>query len=325
MRCRIAVAALIAATTASAGHAETVTLRYGQIPSTQRSVQALHLAVAQKNGLFAREGLAVEFQPIAGGTDKMIAALERGDVELAHTATPYLIQPVLKGSDAVAIAAETANPIYSLVAKPDIADIRDLKGKLVGLSLAVDTISISMRRLLAQHGLNAEDYRVKELVGTPARSECLKRGECDAVPLGQPEDFLAMAQGYRRLGLSTDAVAEFEFTVLAVRRGWAPAHKDSVVRFVRALADAFRYIRAPENRDAVAQRSWTRPERRSRLLGRSWRSISSPTAACCRVRLSSTSRALPGDRLHGRSGRGQSAVARARALRRPSVPGGGRS
>src|SRR5262245_35820014 len=139
-------------------------------------------------------------------------------VAVTQTATPYLIRAALSGSDAVAIAGETANPIYSLIAKPEIRSFIDLKGRVVGLSLAVDTISISMRKLLALRGLGETDYAVKELVGTPVRFECLRRGECDAVPLGQPEDFAAIAQGYRRLGLSTDAVAAFQFQVVAARR-----------------------------------------------------------------------------------------------------------
>src|SRR4029450_2873698 len=96
---------------------------------------------------------------IPGATDKMVAALERGEVDVTQTATPYLIQAVLRGSDAVGIASETANPIYSLTVKPEIADYADLKGKLVGLSLPIDTISISMRKLLALHGLGPADYR----------------------------------------------------------------------------------------------------------------------------------------------------------------------
>ena len=66
------------------------------------------------------------------------------------------------------------------------------RARLLGLSLPVDTISISMRKLLALKGLGADDYRVKELVGTPVRFECLKRGECDGVPLGQPDDLIAI-------------------------------------------------------------------------------------------------------------------------------------
>jgi len=41
--------------------------------------------------------------------------------------------------------------------------------------------------------------------------------------------------------------------VIAARRAYAAANKDKVVRFVRAIADAFRYIRAPENRADVVR------------------------------------------------------------------------
>ncbi len=231
--------------------AETVTLRFGQIPSTVRGTSSVYLHIAEQKGFFAREEIKLERITIPGGTDKMVVALEQGAVDVTQTATPYLIQAVLGGSDAVGIASETANPIYSLIVKPEIASFADLKGKLLGLSLPVDTISISMRKLLALKGLGDGAYRVKELVGTPVRFECLRRGECDGVPLGQPDDLIALTQGYRRLGLSTEAVSAFQFQLLAVKRSWAAANKDVVVRFVRAIASSFRFIRDPANRAEV--------------------------------------------------------------------------
>lgn len=233
--------------------AQTTTLRYGQIPSTIKTVSALQFYIGQRKGFFGREGINLEMLPIEGGAANMIAALDKGTVDITRTATPYLIQASLKGSEGVAIAGETATPIYSLIAKPEIKTFTDLKGKVVGLSLAVDTISISTRKLMAQNGINEADIRVKELVGTPARADCLKKGECDAVPLGQPEDFLLMKQGYRRLGVSTDAVPNFQFIVSAVRRSWGEKNKDALVRYVRALAAAYRFMRSPANRDEVVR------------------------------------------------------------------------
>jgi NitT/TauT family transport system substrate-binding protein len=231
--------------------AETVTLRFGQIPSTVHGTSSVYLHLAEQKGFFAREDIKLERITIPGGTDKMVVALEQGAVDVTQTATPYLIQAVLRGSDAVGIASETANPIYSLIVKPEIASFADLKGRVLGLSLPIDTISISMRKLLALKGLGEADYRVKELVGTPVRFECLRRGECDGVPLGQPDDLIALTQGYRRLGLSTEAVSAFQFQLLAVKRSWAAANKDVLVRFVRAIASSFRYIREPANRAEV--------------------------------------------------------------------------
>jgi ABC-type nitrate/sulfonate/bicarbonate transport system substrate-binding protein len=250
----VAIAAGLAAVhlgLAGPAAAQPVTLRFGQVPSTVRAVTAIYLFVAEQKGFLAREGIRLEFIPIEGGTDKMVAALDAGKVDVAQTATPYLIQAELAGSDAVAIAGEVANPVYSLMVRPEITSFADLKGKQIGLSLPVDTISISMRKLLAQNGLGSSDYTVKELVGTPVRFACLKSGECAGVPLGQPNDLEALEQGYRRLGDSTQTVSAFQFQVIAVRRAFAAANKGALVHFVRALADAFRFIRDPANRDEV--------------------------------------------------------------------------
>jgi ABC-type nitrate/sulfonate/bicarbonate transport system substrate-binding protein len=60
-----------------------------------------------------------------------------------------------------------------------------------------------------------------------------------------------MRRGYRLLGLSTDAIPEYLYTVTAVRRSWAAANKDTVVRYVRALSSAFKFIRDPAKRTDV--------------------------------------------------------------------------
>ena len=208
--------------------------------------------MAEREGLFLREGLHVQvIIPVPGGSDKMIAALNDDWVDVTHVATPFLIRAAMAGSDAVAIDAEFKNPLYSLIVKPEIKTFADLKTKLAGLADETGTISISMRKLLAVHGLNRGDFVVNVLEGTPARLSCLRRGECDAVVLGQPQDLLTIEQGYRLLGRSQEVVPDFLYTVTAVRRGWAEAHRDAIVRFVRAMAASFRFIHYQLNRERV--------------------------------------------------------------------------
>jgi ABC-type nitrate/sulfonate/bicarbonate transport system substrate-binding protein len=238
----------------SASPAQTIPLRYGQAYSAMRSIFSLPVSVAEREGFFRREGLNFRVVvPIPGGSDKMIDALHDDTCDVTHVATPFLIRAALAGSDAVAIAAEFNNPIYSLVAKPEIKSFPDLKGKLLGLADEAGTITISTRKLLALHGIRDGDFQVKIIEGTPARFTCLRRGECFAVPLGQPQDLLALKEGYRLLGLSTEAVPEFLYTVTAARRSWAEANKDSIVRYVRALGSAFKFIRDPAKRKAVVK------------------------------------------------------------------------
>jgi len=249
---RILPAALLGAALTHAAAAAPLSLRYGQAYSSAHSIFSLPVSIAEREGLFARAGLDVKVLiPIPGGSDKMIEALHDDEVDLTHVATPFLIRAALAGSDAVAVAAEFDNPIYSLVAKPEIKRIADLKGKVVGLADEAGTIAISMRKLLALHGLRHGDFGVKIIEGTPTRAACLRRGDCDAVVLGQPQDLMAMQQGYRLLGISNDAVPELLYTVTAVRRSWASAHQEAVTRYVRALASSFEFIRTPANREEV--------------------------------------------------------------------------
>jgi ABC-type nitrate/sulfonate/bicarbonate transport system substrate-binding protein len=249
-----AVAALLAVAFAPAAAGDTIKLRYGQAYSAARSIFSLPVAVADREGFFAREGLEVEFLvPIPGGADHQITALHNDSVDVTHVATPFLIRAALGGSDAVAIATEFNNPIYSVIAKPEIATFADLKGKLIGLADEYGTITLSTRKLMALHGLARGEFGVRVIEGTSGRWACLRRGDCDAVVLGQPQDLTAIEQGYRLLGTSTEAVPDLLYTVTAVRRSWAEANKEAIVRYVRALSAAFAFIRDPANRGSVAR------------------------------------------------------------------------
>lgn len=253
-RIRTAFAALLCIHVSQGAVAETLTLRYGQAYSAARSIFSLPVAVAEREGFFAREGLKVEIlQPIPGGADHQITALHNDSVDLTHVATPFLIRAALGGSDAVAIAAEFNNPIYSLIAKPEIASVAALKGKLIALADEYGTITLSTRKLLALHGVQRGEFGARVIEGTSGRWACLRRGDCDAVVLGQPQDLIAMEQGYRLLGASTEVVPDLLYTVTAARRSWAQANKDAVTRYVRALAGAFGFIRDPANREGVGR------------------------------------------------------------------------
>src|ERR1700740_3749307 len=144
MKTRNVLAAVLCLSFAGAARSEElVTLRYGQNAAGAAGLSSLPLTVAQHNGYFAREGLNLVVVPIEGGTDRIVAALDKGEIDAGKNATPYLIQAVLKGSDAFAIMSQTANPVYSLIAGPEIKQIADLKGKTLGLSTPGDTITLS--------------------------------------------------------------------------------------------------------------------------------------------------------------------------------------
>jgi NitT/TauT family transport system substrate-binding protein len=242
------VASLYTSFIEAAYAAELITLRYGQNAASAGSLSSLPLTVAERKGFFVREGINLDVVPIPGGTDRIVAALDKGEIDAGKNATPYLIQAVLKGSDAVAIVAQTTNPVYSLIVRPEIKSFADLNGKMIGLSTPGDTITLATVRLLAAKGIKASDFRAKAVVGTGARFDCLKSGECVAVPMGQPEDLGAIKQGFPRLGFTYEAGADLIFNVDMTRRTWGEKNQDTLVRFARAFAASYEYMNDPKNR-----------------------------------------------------------------------------
>jgi ABC-type nitrate/sulfonate/bicarbonate transport system substrate-binding protein len=253
MRFRILAAGVLCVALITSAHGEDrITLRYGEIANSARGVSAAAINIAQRKGFLEREGIDLKIVGLRG-TSFQVEALDKGNVELVNTAMPYLIQAVLKGSNSVGIVGGPANQVYSLIAKPEIKSFDDLKGKMIGMSLGVDTISIASRMLLEKHGLQEGVYRTRELVGTPVRADCLSKGECDAVPLGQPEDVLFMQRGYNKLGDSLEVIPVLQFSVIAARRDWAQANRDAVTRFTRAIGATYKFMRDKANRDEVAK------------------------------------------------------------------------
>ncbi len=323
---RAIIAALLCFCACESAFGQAIPLRYGQAYSALRSIFALPLLVAEREGYFVREGLDFSMLPVPGGGERLIAALHDGTADISHVATPFLIQAALAGSDAVAIAAEFNSPVYSLVAKPENRTYADLKGKLIGIAAENGSITIAIRKLLALNGLRKEDFRTRFVDGTPDRLSCLTAGDCDAVPLGQPQDFVAMRRGYRLLGLSTDAVPEYLYTVTAARRSWAAANKDTVVRYVRALSSAFKIHSRPHQARRCSQN-----HRRDHRLCRGQRQAHASALLRTRARhLAQIRRDQPqrngtGHCHDGRERNDQGAASRTRALRRSAIPAGGGS
>ena len=237
---------------ATAQAQERTRLRMGVIENSARSISHLGLNIAIKRGFMEREQIELEIVPLPG-VQFQIEALDKGRVDISHTATPYLIQGVLAGSDAVAITGGLANPVFSIIAKPGLKTYGDLRGKVVGMSLPVDTITLGALRLFAKAGLPPDAYETRVLVGTPPRVNCLVDVDCAAVPIGQPDDLVLMRKGYEKIGDSLEVIPTLQFNVLAARRAWAHANEAVTTRYVRAIGEAYKFMNDPANRaDVIA-------------------------------------------------------------------------
>src|SRR5258708_10285166 len=90
------VVALVALVAAASAPAQDLVVRYGQAPSAYKSIYSLPIAVAQREGLFRREGLDLRIViPVSGGADRMIAEMHDYGFYLHHCASPLLVHTTL--------------------------------------------------------------------------------------------------------------------------------------------------------------------------------------------------------------------------------------
>jgi ABC-type nitrate/sulfonate/bicarbonate transport system substrate-binding protein len=214
------------------------------------SVNSLDMFIADQRGLFREQGLDVEII-ISGPASQTIQAMVGNSLDLASPVPDGLINANEKGADLVFIAGEFNRAVYSLIGSKDVHGYADLKGKTLAVSDLRDGTTTLLRRMLQQNGLGRDDVDLVPLGGTPNRAAAVTSGQAAGTLLSQPQDFRLMADGFPRLGLSTDAVRDYFFQGHAARRGWLRDHGDTAVRFLRAIVAADRFMYDPANRDTV--------------------------------------------------------------------------
>jgi NitT/TauT family transport system substrate-binding protein len=206
--------------------------------------------IADQRGFLREQGLDVEII-ISGPASQTIQAMVGNSLDIASPVPDGLINANEKGADLVFIAGEFNRAVYSLIGSKDVRGYTDLKGKTLAVSDLRDGTTTLLRRMLQQNGIGRDDVDLVPLGGTPNRAAAVTSGQAAATLLSQPQDFRLMADGYPRLGLSTDAVRDYFFQGHAARRAWLRDNADTAVRFLRAIVQADRFMYDPANRDTV--------------------------------------------------------------------------
>ncbi|HYZ16872.1 MAG TPA: ABC transporter substrate-binding protein, partial [Candidatus Acidoferrum sp.] len=244
---RFALAGIAAALTSLAGRAPSLaamrSLQVGYFPG----VGTLPLWAGIELGIFERAGLGVTAKPTPASSE-LFAAIDRGDLDLAHTSIDNPIAydagvgaAALTHRDFVAFAG-VDDGMLRLVARPGISTIAELRGK----TLAVDAMStgyaFALRELLAKAGLTDADVTYVAKGGTQQRAEQLMAGAVDATLVTPPFDVQANAKGFRTLARATDVLGSYQGIALVTRRAWLQANRPVAITYVRAFRAALERV-----------------------------------------------------------------------------------
>jgi NitT/TauT family transport system substrate-binding protein len=160
------------------------------------SICTVGVPAADKTGIFARHNLKVELVNFGGSTDQLLEAIATGRADAGVGMALRWLKPLEQGFDVKFTAAIHGGCIRLLALKEaGLTGVADLRGKTVGVSdmAAPDKNYFSI--VAAKLGLNPITDITWKQYPADLLSTALRKGEVQAISLGDPLASLARDRG----------------------------------------------------------------------------------------------------------------------------------
>ena len=192
--------------------------------------------MAQQEGLFKKNGFDVELLHISSSS-RGIQAILAGEIAFSYMDGSNQVQANLKGANIAFVSGATNRQVFSLMAKPEIKRITDLRGKKIGITRIGSSTHTSALFALNSAGLKQNDYQILPLVEVPNILTALMAGQVDAGVVSPPTNSRARKAGLNELmNLAKDG-PEFVSVAIGTSRSYIKANEDTVRRVVRSYAE----------------------------------------------------------------------------------------
>lgn len=214
--------------------------------------QDLAVFAALDEGLYAKRGLAVEVS-LTPSSDALRDGIASGSVDIASSGVDNAIFMVDSGKADVVIVAGGDDGMTELMVRPEIHAYEDLRGKTLLVDAPNTAYAFQLYRMLELNGVKRGDYTVVSKGGTRERVAALKEDSASAgTMLNLPWNIAAEKAGFHSLGNAVKVLGPYQGTGIWVRRDWAQAHAETLVKYLQATIQGLRWARLPSSRAAAA-------------------------------------------------------------------------
>ncbi|HZR98205.1 MAG TPA: ABC transporter substrate-binding protein [Chloroflexota bacterium] len=199
------------------------------------------LWIAKEEGFFTKHGVEADLVQVPGA-ERIVAAMLAGETPVAVIAAPALINAVLGGADLVLLGSYTNDVRFQLFGRPEVASVRDLRGKQIGVTGRGGIIRRATELILTQNGLDPErDVTLIAMGSVTETLAALLGGAIDASMQGPPNSFRAEDEGMRLLAETADYHYRTVQQGIATRRSWIAEHEAVLRGVLQAVAEAIAF------------------------------------------------------------------------------------
>ena len=160
------------------------------------SICCLAIFAAQQWKIFEQNGLEVE--SIQMRSQAANAALVSGDINYVAGVGPNSIAATLRGLPSKAVWFASDQLLYSLISRPSVKSLRELRSKRIGITGLGGTSEVALKIALEAVGENPKDFVIVGF-GGPQLMSGLESGAIEAAQLDPPILFYAKRKGFREL------------------------------------------------------------------------------------------------------------------------------
>ena len=189
----VALVILVATVTAPAWAQQKVRINWTAVTGAQ---SGMHMA--QQEGVFKKNGLDVELIHIPSSS-RGIQAILAGEIQFSFVDGNNEVQANLKGANLALVAGATNRFVFSLMSRPEIKRIADLRGKKIGITRIGSSTHTAALFALSSAGLRTADYQILPLMEVPNIFTALSAGQIDAGIVSPPTNSRARKAGFNEL------------------------------------------------------------------------------------------------------------------------------
>ncbi len=210
------------------------------ISYSSRSYAFLPAQVAAAKGFFKDENL--EPLLIQMRSQVTVPALLSGEVNYTLS-FGNIIAGAMQGMPFKILAVLTDKPLHSLVARPEIKTINDLRGKRIGTQRIGGSDHLAAEAILQAKGLDLKDVQFVTLAGDePVRVEILKKGLVDAICTVPPGPVRLAREGYNVLGGPKDLKIGSPISAVAVTDSRLKSNREETKKVLRTVLRGLRFM-----------------------------------------------------------------------------------
>ncbi len=199
--------------------------------------------IAEEAGLFRDNNL--EFPLVYIGSSPLAtAAMLGGEAQLLLDGGLGTIRAVVQGNtDLVFIGGIKNTLTQSILAKPDVNSLEDLKGRQLGVTHMGSTTHYFAVQAFRRRGMEAgRDYTLIQTGGAPEMLAALVSGNIDAGTMTAPWNVRAMSQGFHYGVYGPDLKIPQVAASFITRRSFMAKQSQVIGRFMRVMAQAARIL-----------------------------------------------------------------------------------